>query len=785
MNNIYNYKLNPPYKGLIPYTESDRLIFFGRDTDRETILRNLITWRLTILYGARGVGKSSILRAGVAHYLHQTAQDNVNLVGKPGWAVIVFPYFPVENKLNQDSKEKLDKKFSWQNPLTGIKEQLKAEMKSLGVEELPPEDISLVETLKEWVKIIGTEEEGGRLFIILDQFEEYFVSLSEFASCSQGDKNKLLRNFAKEFSEAVNDINLNVNFLISIREESLSKIDYFQGQIKSDLLKKRLQLKPLNRNSARKAIEQPIAQYNRQAIILESLQNSRLTFIDGDSDTHKSTLLNGIVQYIENNLDPKEQPKLAFTPSPFNKWDTIDSSPLKFIKQKIEAEEENSKLFLLFDQFEDYLFTQPKKARELLQGLPSLLKEFPNTNFLICFDNSWLSESEKNQWLSEFTSFNNQIADYPKYLHLSNNRGIYDIEEEIVNLNNIKTVKKRFKFKIEPKLIDEVLEGIQRESECFETSAFQLVMTYLWQEETQLKLPPYTLQAETFRNFAKLESDNRKKLKLAVENIVRKHVYEQIKQQKLSEFELEMAISLFNHLITPSGIRLAPTVGDLIHYAKESDTVDESELTKNIRSLLKKLSQGNFPILRTVLGDRYEIFRPVLDKPIRQLVQRHRKIKDLEQEAKEALREFEFSQLKALLTVVQSGKQLTQYVEDNLLFENYLHTSSLRIILQQILSNIQERNEFQVHKREVLSVSFSPDGKSFATASADGTARLWDLQGHKLSVFKGHKKDVRSVSFSPDGKQLASGSWDDKVYLWDLQGNLIGKPLKGSHKNGV
>ena len=221
MSNINNYEPYPPYKGMMTYTEMDRLIFFGRDTDQKTILNNLITWRLTVLYGASGVGKSSLLRAGVAHYLHQKAQANVNLFGKPVSAVIVFPDLSPEGKLDQ--------RFSWQNPLVGIKTQLTAEMKKLGIKESPPENISLVETLKKWIEIIGTEEEDGRLFIILDQFEEYFISLSDFGPSSETDKHKLLEQFAQEFSDAVNESSLNVNFLLSIRQESLSKIDYFKN----------------------------------------------------------------------------------------------------------------------------------------------------------------------------------------------------------------------------------------------------------------------------------------------------------------------------------------------------------------------------------------------------------------------------------------------------------------------------------------------------------------------------------------------------------------------------
>src|SRR2546427_12410744 len=69
-----------PYKGLQPYTEADRAYFFGRERDREIIIANLYAAPLTVLYGASGVGKSSVLLAGVVPALKET----------PRVAVVVF-----------------------------------------------------------------------------------------------------------------------------------------------------------------------------------------------------------------------------------------------------------------------------------------------------------------------------------------------------------------------------------------------------------------------------------------------------------------------------------------------------------------------------------------------------------------------------------------------------------------------------------------------------------------------------------------------------------------------
>ncbi|MDA1274010.1 MAG: WD40 repeat domain-containing protein [Verrucomicrobia bacterium] len=66
-------------------------------------------------------------------------------------------------------------------------------------------------------------------------------------------------------------------------------------------------------------------------------------------------------------------------------------------------------------------------------------------------------------------------------------------------------------------------------------------------------------------------------------------------------------------------------------------------------------------------------------------------------------------------------------------------------------------------------LTFSPDGRYFATANWDWVARLWDAQtGEQLRMFKGHSNWVRSVAFSPDSRRLLTGSEDRTIRLWDV-----------------
>ncbi len=71
---------------------------------------------------------------------------------------------------------------------------------------------------------------------------------------------------------------------------------------------------------------------------------------------------------------------------------------------------------------------------------------------------------------------------------------------------------------------------------------------------------------------------------------------------------------------------------------------------------------------------------------------------------------------------------------------------------------------------QVEDVAFSPDGKTLAVASREGSVQLWDVAtGKLLETLKGHSSAVLSVAFSPDGRTLASGGTDQTVRLWNVE----------------
>jgi NTE family protein len=219
--------LQSPYKGLVPYNEEDAPYFFGRGPERRLISAALRGSRLTVLYGESGCGKSSVLAAGVAHDL----RDDVDYV------LLLIR--------------------SWRDdPLAVLKAETRGALSRVqGFRgEFADDDMSGL--LRLW-----SSTTPRSLLIVLDQFEEYF-------QYHPGDSGP--GTLAYELPRLLN-AELAANFLLGLREDSLSVLDRFKGLI-PNLFDNLLRVEHLSKKSAEDAICKPLEKFNediRQGKIAE------------------------------------------------------------------------------------------------------------------------------------------------------------------------------------------------------------------------------------------------------------------------------------------------------------------------------------------------------------------------------------------------------------------------------------------------------------------------------------------------------------------------------------
>ncbi|MFB8798323.1 MAG: PDZ domain-containing protein [Microcoleus sp.] len=102
-------------------------------------------------------------------------------------------------------------------------------------------------------------------------------------------------------------------------------------------------------------------------------------------------------------------------------------------------------------------------------------------------------------------------------------------------------------------------------------------------------------------------------------------------------------------------------------------------------------------------------------------------------------------------------------------------------------NDIKKTSVLKGHSNTIFRVIFSPDGQTIASASLDGTVKLWNLDGKELKTLK-HDNGVTDVSFSPDGKTILTAGMDG-LRLWNLSGQRLsqfgGRAQKSEEFSGV
>ena len=207
-----------PYKGLRPYEESDQENFFGRDAERQILVDKILTHKLTFLFAASGVGKSSLLQAAVLPSLKRADRNNLDAVYYKDW--VGDPILTLKHTLVEYLTERYQ------------------------LAEVVDVQLPLRELLRDCT--VFTSEP---LVIILDQFEEFF------------NYQRYSQNFSlliAQLAHAIHDNNTATAFVISMREDFALELDAFKESIPTFLIDNFYRLNRLSLDNARQAIAIPV-----------------------------------------------------------------------------------------------------------------------------------------------------------------------------------------------------------------------------------------------------------------------------------------------------------------------------------------------------------------------------------------------------------------------------------------------------------------------------------------------------------------------------------------------
>jgi WD40 repeat protein len=77
------------------------------------------------------------------------------------------------------------------------------------------------------------------------------------------------------------------------------------------------------------------------------------------------------------------------------------------------------------------------------------------------------------------------------------------------------------------------------------------------------------------------------------------------------------------------------------------------------------------------------------------------------------------------------------------------------------------------HSDVIRTAVFNADGTQIVTASKDGTAQVWSIDGKQLAVLRGHNDQVFRAVFSPDGSEIVTTSYDNTARIWKPDGTQL------------
>jgi hypothetical protein len=484
-------------------------------------------------------------------------------------------------------------------------------------------------------------------------------------------------------------------------------------------------------------------------VIVANLLASRLTLLYGESGVGKSSLLAAGVARELRSLAPEAVVALL------DVW----SGSLDGVFDEIRGQGE---AYLILDQFEEsFLY---RHGEVLLDELPALLRD-SRVNILI---------SLREDALAQLDGFKAQIpsvfANQIRLEHLDREAGRAAVLGPISRWNELTGDT----MEIEPTLVEAVLdevaaggEGRPRDRGRIEAPYLQLVLEQIWEQERSKGSS--VLRLDTLHSLGGAAS------------IVRDHLRHAL--AALTPPQQDLAAELFQHLVTPSGTKIAHRSADLAEYAGVPE--------ETLAGVLTVLTHDR--IVHSVDGsDRYEIFHDVLIEPIRAWRLQRRLERERRAAGRRQRRLLAVAVASAVALAIVAAVALFALVQRSHARAQAQHAragelaatalaeiardpvrslqlalSAARLERTSRIADVLRTALLESHLRLVLpaggavtAASFDRSSRKAIVGSADGRATVYDARtGRRSFVLRVGGDGVRAAAFSPDGRRvLAAGN---------------------------
>lgn len=223
--------ITEPYVGPRPFTLDDRERFFGRKDDTDEAVSLVMAYPVVLIYALSGVGKSSLVNAGL-----------VPLLREEGYTVL--PPARVEGVLPAGiDRSALASEYVFHALSCWLDEQSVPFNQAAEITGM-----RLVEFVERWLAVRPEEEQESAPVLVFDQFEEIFTGHE--ARWKERDE------FFAQVGEALTK-HPELKVVFTLREEFIARLEPFAGKFPRGL-RVRKRLERLREDAARAAITKPV-----------------------------------------------------------------------------------------------------------------------------------------------------------------------------------------------------------------------------------------------------------------------------------------------------------------------------------------------------------------------------------------------------------------------------------------------------------------------------------------------------------------------------------------------